>query len=77
MKSNKTENYLKFVLATVLLIVFGFFILPGLTRMPFLEVVQHNLKCDYDATAYFYSEIEGYEKFENAVKNYLKNDDSD
>ena len=36
-------------------------------RLPFMEVVRNNLHSGVDADAYFYSEVEGFERHEEAV----------
>lgn len=41
-------------------------------RLPVMEVVRSNIQSGIDADAYFYSEIEGFGKYEDAVaKNRL------
>jgi hypothetical protein len=68
MRLNKIKAYLKLALAIILLIIFSFVILPGMAAVPFFNVVQHNLCKDLDATPYFYTEVENFEKYERAVK---------
>ena len=43
-------------------------LLLSAVRLPVMEVVRSNLRTGVDADAYFYSDIEGFEMFEERVR---------
>ncbi len=57
----------KLILAIALLggLILG--VLPRIERIRCLEVVRNNARSDIEATAYFYTEINGFGRFEEAV----------
>ena len=65
----KRSAWLRLVMVSGLIALFCAFILPGLSRTRFLAVVRNNLSEDIDATAYFYTEIDGFNRFEQGVKS--------
>lgn len=54
--------------AAVLIFLLCHTVLPRLAEVPCLEVVRSNLRQDLDATAYFYTELDDFSKYEEAVK---------
>jgi uncharacterized phosphosugar-binding protein len=42
-------------------------VLLGAVRMPVMEVVRRNMQTGVDADAYFYSDVEGFDKYEEAI----------
>jgi len=62
------KGYLKLFGATLLIFLLCYSVLPRLSRAPCLEVVRSNMTHDLDATAYFYTELDDFSKYEQAVR---------
>jgi hypothetical protein len=61
-------RWVKFICITlVIFLVFGA-LLPRLAQVEQLEIVRHNIENDIDATAYFYSDIDDFDRFEKALR---------
>ena len=63
------KKYMRLFGAAVFIFVICHAVLPRLTRVPCLEVVRNNVRQDIDATAYFYTEMDDFSKYEEAVKH--------
>ena len=47
-------------------------VLPRLARAPGMEVVRANMQRDFDVTAYFYTELGDYLRYERACRDSLR-----
>ena len=62
------KKYLRLLGATFLIFLLCYSVLPRLSKAPCLEVVRSNMTRDLDATAYFYTELDDFSKYEQAVR---------
>ena len=58
----------RLLIAVSFLVLLFCVLLPRLTHLPWLQVVQNNLESDLDATAYFYTELEEFHRYEEAIR---------
>ena len=61
-------QWLKLIGAIFVIVSMCGLLLPRLARVPQLEVVRLNIENDIDATAYFYSDMDDFGRFEKAVR---------
>jgi hypothetical protein len=67
-------QWLKLCGTVILIILICALLLPRLAQVEQLEIVRHNMENDIDATAYFYSDIEDFSRFEKGLtKNHKGN----
>ncbi len=62
----KERNWKTILLGLVLVSCMILALLAAI-QLPFMEVVRNNKQSGIDADAYFYSEVEGFYKYETAV----------
>jgi len=61
-------QWLKLIGAVLVIVSLCGLLLPRLAQVPQFEVVRHNIESDIDATAYFYSDMDDFDRFEQAVR---------
>jgi hypothetical protein len=61
-------KYFKLFGSVALIFLLCHTVLPRLSKAPCLEVVRSNARLDIDATAYFYTELDDFGKYEEAVR---------
>jgi hypothetical protein len=61
-------KFLKLLGAAALVFLLCHTVLPRLAKAPGFEVVRSNLRHDFDATAYFYTELDNFNEYEKAVR---------
>jgi len=62
------RRLLSLILALALIFLACHSALPWLARGPGMEVVRSNLRSGVDATAYFYTEMDGFSDYARAVR---------
>ena len=62
------KGFVSLILALAAIFLACHSLLPRLARTPGMEVVRRNLRSGVDATAYFYTEMEGFSQYERAVR---------
>jgi hypothetical protein len=62
------KRYLSLILALAAVFLACHSLLPRLARGPGMNVVRANLRSGVDATAYFYTDLDDFSKYEKAVR---------
>ncbi len=63
----KKNRLIILIVLIAAIVLVGYYVLPNIARLSWLETVRNNMKHDIEATAYFYTEVEDYRVFEKEI----------